>query len=655
MSWSQGTEEERRQRVIEESKQALSTTDPIFLNWLGDESWRVRKEAVAQLSHHPGCQKIIPQLIDAMADEDNAGLRNSAFSLLEILGAAAVEPLLSKVNTPDEGLRKFIIDLLGLIPDTRAQASLLAALKDPCINVRLSAIESLGKVHVQEAAPAIIELIAESRDPISLSTALEALYQLNSPLPVELLPQLVGMPLIGPSLVKVLSISDSNIMGKALVDIAISETYGPTARVAALSCLLPLFESNELSIPTNSDERSRLAEFLTRLLGSDDRDRQILALKLTKYFLNQELLEQGLRNADNVNLVGYLAPIMLTYTQEAIIESTKHWDEYPDASKELLVSTIGRLDIVSCRPLLISVLSDDHCSPQVRRATISALGAIGDISTMKILVEMLNGEDESQSQVAATALKSLCLHLGEESQRVLRSLIRESSPTEITVQLFGQVATEDDLDIILQWLDNDDEFVKCAALKALRAFPGKISLQSLQSCLSSDDINIRSSALALISDMDGSAANETLLRFINDSDLPVALTAIEGLKQHKSVATLETLRRLLKSFDTPKAIAALNILSVIDAEHLPAILELACQSTDPELVKEAIGAMESLEQADQRVLLLPLLQHNHWSIRLMALQMMMAFEITISAELLATLRATETDPMVKELLEEFGS
>ena len=53
-----------------------------------------------------------------------------------------MDALLSVLETPDVDVRKFIVDILGDIGDTRAVPALIGKLDDPDENIRVAAAES---------------------------------------------------------------------------------------------------------------------------------------------------------------------------------------------------------------------------------------------------------------------------------------------------------------------------------------------------------------------------------------------------------------------------------------------------------------------------------------------------------------------------------
>ena len=127
----QSAEEEERLaglRILD--RKNVESSLPLIYIALGDGSWRVRKEATELFLSWPGAGEQIPDIIQFLYSEDNAGLRNTAVEVLTRLGKLAVPQLLEEVNSTDHDVRKFALDILGEIPDERSLSLIQSALKD---------------------------------------------------------------------------------------------------------------------------------------------------------------------------------------------------------------------------------------------------------------------------------------------------------------------------------------------------------------------------------------------------------------------------------------------------------------------------------------------------------------------------------------------
>ena len=110
----------------------------LLVEAMGDESWRVRKEAVSRVTAWPEAGEAAAALIAALGEASNIARRNAAVEALGLIGRPAVPPLLEALEAGVVS-RKLVIDALGMIGDGRAVNPLSAVLRDPDPNLRAAA------------------------------------------------------------------------------------------------------------------------------------------------------------------------------------------------------------------------------------------------------------------------------------------------------------------------------------------------------------------------------------------------------------------------------------------------------------------------------------------------------------------------------------
>jgi len=86
---------------------------PLLVRALGDEDWRVRKEAARVAVEVAVPWGLLPDLVDAIVQGENVGLRNAALEALERLGPRAANALLVALPRVPDGARKFLVVALG--------------------------------------------------------------------------------------------------------------------------------------------------------------------------------------------------------------------------------------------------------------------------------------------------------------------------------------------------------------------------------------------------------------------------------------------------------------------------------------------------------------------------------------------------------------
>ena len=106
-------EESRLQGLHDLTSCDVSEALPLIFAAFGDESWRVRKQAIDLFMSMPISRELIGEVIELLHAEENAGLRNAAVEILTRMGRHSVPMLLDQVNCPDHDVRKFIVDILA--------------------------------------------------------------------------------------------------------------------------------------------------------------------------------------------------------------------------------------------------------------------------------------------------------------------------------------------------------------------------------------------------------------------------------------------------------------------------------------------------------------------------------------------------------------
>jgi HEAT repeat protein len=116
---------------------------------LGDENTGVRDAASQALLAIGGPN--VPRVIVEYITARNFITRNLAGDLLIKCGEPAVQPLLPYLQDPDRDVRKFAVDILGLIKNQECVKHVVKLLDDSDENVVVSAVEALGNIRSPEA------------------------------------------------------------------------------------------------------------------------------------------------------------------------------------------------------------------------------------------------------------------------------------------------------------------------------------------------------------------------------------------------------------------------------------------------------------------------------------------------------------------------
>lgn len=206
---------------------------------MGDESWQVRKEAVAAVLSWTDAELLAERLVDAMSEPEDIGRRNAVIEAVMKLGAVTIDPLLRALQRKPD-YRKVLVDVLGTFGDTRVIPALGESLLDEDPNVRAAAMEQLASFQSHEVVPALRQAL-RSQDLLVVLAALDGLNRQRVAIPVaELLP-MAEQTVLRPALMTALGHSQDGAAVPALVAGLVEKARG--AREAALVGLYRLYHS----------------------------------------------------------------------------------------------------------------------------------------------------------------------------------------------------------------------------------------------------------------------------------------------------------------------------------------------------------------------------------------------------------------------------
>jgi HEAT repeat protein len=246
--FASGEEDERLATV---RRLAFQPEDPsdreaaleVLIEVMGDDSWQVRKEAVATVLAWTDAQLLAERLVDAMSEPENIGRRNAVIEAVMKLGSVCIDPLLRGLAAKPD-YRKVLVDVLGTFGDTRVIPALGESLLDEDANVRAAAMEQLASFQSHEVTPALRQAL-RSPDLLVTLAALDGLNRQKVAVPLAELQPLLEQQVLRPALMTALGHTGDVAAVPALVEGLIEKARG--AREAALVGLYRLHQSLEKS------------------------------------------------------------------------------------------------------------------------------------------------------------------------------------------------------------------------------------------------------------------------------------------------------------------------------------------------------------------------------------------------------------------------
>ena len=193
--------EARRLATQDLPKLPAPESSDLLLVALGDEDWRVRKEAAQIASRVEPRTAVVYALAHALGERDAVGLRNSAVEALIGIGPDAVPGAIDALARLDADGRKLAVEVLAGAPTLQGMRALSKALADEDVNVVVAAVEGLGQAHLagdearELASIALKKSLSKGETHVRLAS-LEALQRLEHEVPWSVLEPLFAEPLL---------------------------------------------------------------------------------------------------------------------------------------------------------------------------------------------------------------------------------------------------------------------------------------------------------------------------------------------------------------------------------------------------------------------------------------------------------------------------
>jgi HEAT repeat protein len=138
------------------------------------ETSRAAREAMFSALNQIEDDSVIEGAIGLLDSEDSF-LRNQSVVILRSRGSRAVPFLERAFREGDQDRRKFVLDVLARLGDTDASAIYALALTDDDINVRITAVETLGVMRQSSFRRDIEAMVSPQASPMLLGACIESL------------------------------------------------------------------------------------------------------------------------------------------------------------------------------------------------------------------------------------------------------------------------------------------------------------------------------------------------------------------------------------------------------------------------------------------------------------------------------------------------
>ncbi|GEM_PF-768182 len=428
---------------------------------LRDDNKGVRDAASRSLCSIGGA-KAARAIVEYIADA-NIVTRNLAAELLVQLGEVSVRPLFPYLQDPNQDIRKFAVDILGLIKSDDAVPHLLPLLRDPDPNVLVSAAEALGNIGSAVAVPQLIQAYDEyefARAPVA-----EALGKIGDSRAEEflLLSFTTGVnqssfdPLVLYVLVEALSVTGSQRTFDQLQK-HIPDVEG-TLRHVLLHAVVRIAERLNLPLSFPRDYKHDLIN----VLHKGDVGMKISAIKSLAPFDESEVTQALLRAlGESEQLDALLFPLLMERKEAfriAVEElETKKGIESVSGNKlhrtKQLVSLLGKLALGFLEKIR-------------RREEID----VDDVLVTRAFRVVENQWAAATEETRALVVDALFRLDGDRAVHFLDAIANDPDPwlRIHVIELLAGISDRRVPGFIARFLDDDDELVRESAAAALQS------------------------------------------------------------------------------------------------------------------------------------------------------------------------------------------
>ncbi|HEY6839177.1 MAG TPA: HEAT repeat domain-containing protein, partial [Geobacteraceae bacterium] len=408
-------EETRRLAVVGFSGYPFEQVKDALFSAMGDESWRVRKEAVDTLLAIPFTPDIAEALIQMLRSQDNAGMRNSAVETLERLGGIALPTLSSYIDDDDQDVRKFVIDIMGVVCDPDTVPLLIKALSDPDPNVCAAAAENLGKIGDARSMPYLLRAL-EKPELWLRYAILEALSKIGKPVPFSSVAPLAGENFLKKAVFDCLGVIGDSEAIPLLID-GLQERARSNREAAAIALmkikerLPPDALQSSLVMPLKSLAGTTVVDGLVASLEASDKSLKESIVTILGMIGDTRAIGYLLHGCRDDRLRQQCLVAFRNMGDGGINSLLEVFSSADDDERCLIVYVCGELGCRECEPQLREGMHDPYYL--LRKVAVIAAGKIGLTGVIGEIAYLL---DDTEPEVRDSAIEVLSRFAKEDAE-----------------------------------------------------------------------------------------------------------------------------------------------------------------------------------------------------------------------------------------------
>ncbi len=647
----------------------------LLLRALGDEDWRVRKEAAAVASVLERREETVAALVATLQETLNIGLRNAAVEALVAIGPDAVGATIEAMSRLDADARKLAIEVLAGVPDPRGTAALTHALADEDANVRVAAAEGLGGAALagdesrENATQALVAALATS-DPFLKLAALDSLARLEARLPWSVFEPYARDPLLRRYAIAAAAGSREPEAVRALA-IATGDTSPTIAREAIVALgdiVASAPEDAELLEVARQTLRATMAGAVRArrcsLDAEDGRARggALLLLGLLKDVGDVPALVEALAEDDVEERADLAVRLFGPAIAGPLLASARFAKPHVRAAALSLAASLEGADRLTVLDALREAL--DESSLDVLLAALDAIGPVGNADDLTRVASYVGHDDQRIAATATNALSELAARHVEEARAFLRQETTRlvGDPLALGCVLLGAIAStrallDEDIHMLQRALAHADPLVRRAAVDALAQAGGEAAADAVGFALADEEHDVKLAAVRALGKLGRASPLQDIVADTRDPVLAAA--ALRALGDADPERALQAARPLVTHIDAAVACAAVEALGhLASLPRVPAhvvaagedALFAALDHPDAEVVKLGLSLVGVRPGPRALARLGMSLDHSSWEVRRVAAELLGQDKSPGAQALLRARYEREKDPAVREAI-----
>lgn len=611
------------------AQSADARTLPLMFELLGDKDWRVRKTIVDGLVRDAR-PEIVDGLLNALADPENAGKRNSSTEALVRVGEPAIRPIVDRLRREqDIDVRLSLVNLIGDLRSREGFEILLELLENEGdINVASSIVSSLGKYRDASALPHLMRAL-RTRDDLWLKFhVVEALGEIGdrAALPA-ILPLYAEKSLRKPVLEAVGKIADVGTVNFLLRIIADEEKLNLTAlralvRIAEASKPRIVEEAERHLIQTRFREsfpREKIEPLIEHLSTTPKREVKAFILKFLGWSGDERVLGVLLSHLAQPETAEVAAQALIDFgagAMPSILSALQNEEE--DEVIALLLRVVNVIGGSEAIPSILPFL--DHDNSMIRRLAIETLGDIPDPASIDYLLTKLDDPDVASQQAAVNSVSALVTAFSEIQGAVLAKIRRllqsQSVPMKLnSLSVYVNIQGEGYHDGLLLASKDSDAVIRQKAVSLMGKFGEERFADQLVLSLADESTAVRLAAINAIVRHKPQSGLEPLISSLDDQDIWIRTAAAQALGEYRHPAAIDPLLRHLMNDPAPVRIAVIEALGKSEDTKVKDVLFRCLSEPDPEIQRAAMLALARIPGNDVFEVLVKTLSHEDWRLR----------------------------------------